>query len=364
MNDENISFEADHLAGVDTPQSTTELFGHGELFSRLIKQFEQNLLPGAILLHGQKGIGKATFAFVLTRQILLAGGDESEERTTQQLANGAHPNVSVLRRVKRERGVGFYQNIRIDEVRKVTANLQQTRGRAGRRIVIIDAVDDCNINAANALLKTLEEPPEETHLILISHRPGALLPTIRSRCQACQMRPIANEHMKIILQKSGKSEQEISTAIALAGGRPRRGFEALGLQNGSVLSEMSDWLADVKTSTLAASGNSARLTAAKLKICETLANKKYQLEAEFAREMLLDWIADEAKMLAVLGAAVAGESENAQSKVRLASANLLWEKANKLFINADTYNLDLRQSFLILLDDISNHAQLTAATPV
>ena len=330
--------EADGLEGVAPPETVQTLLGHGALFAHLEGHANQGRLPGGLLLHGPRGIGKATFAFALARKILIATGDESEHRVREQVAAGVHPNLQVLRRVLREKSSGYYSEIRVDEVRAVLRKLHQTRGRAGNRLLIIDAVDDCNINATNALLKTLEEPPAQTHIILISHRPGRLLPTIRSRCQAYPLRPLETGQVQEILLTSGAADELIKRVVPLAGGRPRRGFEALGMNENDILADLVSWL------------DAPQVTGVTMmmKTAEALANKKNITEAGFAREMILDWIAKEAR-LAV--------RDIAEFPSRLASINKLWEKANNVFIQTDTYNLDMRQSFITLLDDIANHVQ-------
>jgi len=358
--------DADHIPGVVAPEVFKHLYGHVETFSALFKQFEADRAPGGILLHGPKGIGKATLAFALARKIMIASGDDEAE-VREQIALGVHPNVKVLRRAARERSSGFYQNIRVDEVRSVLRQLQQTRGRAGRRIIIVDAIDDCNASAANALLKTLEEPPAKTHLILISNRPGALLPTIRSRCQAHTLRPLANDQVEELLKNSSfakipkgakesdeaQSADKIKLAIKSANGSPRRAFQALGMANVAVLKKLSDWLKNP-----AMSGSSTML-----EICEILANKKNQLEAKFAREIILQWIATETRQAATISNGLSGEA-GAKNLPRLASAIELWEKTNELFETSDSFNLDQRQGFIILFDQIFTHAQRHLADPI
>ncbi len=346
MSASDISLEADHISGIKAPQTKKTLHGHREIIERLFTQFEQNRLPGGLLLHGPKGIGKATLAYELARKITYASGSETINQVDEQIGAGVHPNIRTLRRAPREKAAGFYQNIRVDEVRSLLGKLHQTRGRAGRRIIIVDSVDDCNTNAANALLKTLEEPPEQTHLILISNRVGALLPTLRSRCQGHAMRPLSGDLIEKILRDPAitndvKSDAEISTATDFSNGRPRRAFEAINMGNIGVLKQLSDWLQNP------AADNGQTM----MEISEILGNKKNRLEAEFARELLLDWIANEAKS--------AGASN--ASPQTLASSIELWEKTNKLFETGDSFNLDQRQSFIVLFDHISSHAQLKLA---
>lgn len=331
--------EADSLDGVAAPQFTQRIVGHKNVVDLLHAQLAQNRLPSGILIHGPKGIGKASLAYSFARHVFAETGDESPERVDEQVFAGSHPNLYVLKRALRERGSGFYNEIRVDEVRGMLRKLHQTRGRTGHRVLIVDAIDDCNINAANALLKTLEEPPADTHIILISHRPGRLLPTIRSRCQAHAVRTLDDQEVKEVLQSEEAALSDVELAVLLASGRPRSGFEAMSIGNDEVLQQLRNWLNSPKQSN----------SAAQIKMCEYLADKKHGTELSFAREMLLDWIAEGTRNAAI--------STKASSQY-LASSNALWEKANKLFAQTDGYNLDGKASLMVLLDAIVMHEQI------
>ncbi|HHB83826.1 MAG TPA: AAA family ATPase [Devosia sp.] len=308
--------EADFIEGVDAPELSQNLIGHQETFDLLVQQLAQGRLPGGILLHGPKGIGKATFAFALARKILLETGDETSERINDQICSGSHPNLYILRRVPRERGVGFYNDIRVDEVRTILRKLHQTRGKSGNRILIVDSVDECNANAANALLKTLEEPPADTQIILVSHRPLRLLPTIRSRCQAHALRTLSDDQVRDVLKDKAATEDALNSALVFAKGRPRRGFEALGINSGGILGDLTNWLKGP------AQGDIGQM----LGIAEALANKKNSMEAAFAREIILDWIAGEARGLALQHGQNSSFPGAKDAHQRLASANQLWER--------------------------------------
>lgn len=331
--------EADQIEGVAAPE-TQELVGHAEAFAGLEAAFEAGRMPSAVLLHGPRGVGKATFAFALARTILTESGDEPAARVAAQVSAMSHPNVTVLRRTQDPGNAAkFYTAIRVDDVRAARDSLHQTRGRSGYRVCVIDSVDDCNVSSANALLKTLEEPPAETVFVVISHRPGGLLPTIRSRCQTLGLRPLADGDVAAVLRRARPelSEDDLARATALAKGRPRRGFETLMLEEGDVLDALVVWL----------SAPADQPVRTQLTIAEALAAAK-GAELAFAQDMIRDWIAERAE-----GAALAG------ARLRLASANVLWDKANALFADADIYNLDRRQTLVAVFDLVRDHARKT-----
>jgi DNA polymerase-3 subunit delta' len=339
--------EADQLAGVTLPeQNTGPVVGHAAVRARIDELIGAGRYPSAILFSGPRGIGKATLAFALARRILAETGDESPARVDEQVLAGAHPNLAILRRQPRDAS-GFYTVVRVDEVRELRERLHQTRGRAAWRVVVADSIDDCNASAANALLKTLEEPPPQTLFLLVSHRPGLLLPTIRSRCLAMPMRPLADSEVQELLAAQRLNE-ELEHAVRLAGGCPRRGFEALALGSEGALTSLRDWL----DSPLARPGGAG------LAIADALAAEADGGEAGFARELITAWLADEARAAAL---------EGPPGRARLASANALWDKAQALFADEESLNVDTRQTLVALFDAIrqhvAQHAVLTASEP-
>jgi DNA polymerase-3 subunit delta' len=324
--------EPDQLAGVPLPETRTAVVGHEAARAKVLAALDAARLPSGILLHGPRGIGKATFAFDVARVVFGRTGDESREHIAAQVAAGAYPNLRVLRKAPRDTGKGFYTAIRVEEVRSLIEEARMTRGRAGFRIVIVDSIDDCNPSSANALLKILEEPPPETLFLLVSHKPGGLLPTIRSRCQQVALRPLADAEVRAVLGEGPAVEH----AVELAAGRPRRGFEALALGDNAGLTALQGWLR----------GPENGGAAVYLGIADALAADKDGAAYAFGREMLSDWIATEAR-----NAAGAGQ------KARLASATALWDKATAAFADADECNLDARQTLVSIFDEIRRHAQ-------
>lgn len=345
MTDDIEQREPDQLAGVKPPEyHRGATIGHAAARCHLLTLLDEGRVPTGILIHGPQGIGKATLAFDLAREIFARTSDEDPAHIAEQVASGGYPNLRVLRKAPKETGRGFYTVIRVDEVRELVDRLHKTRGRAGHRVAIIDAIDDCNASSANALLKILEEPPADTLFILVSHRPGQLLPTIKSRCHQLALRPLDDADVRSVLTKGmpGVGQEQLENAIALAGGRPRRGFEALPMSDNGDLTRLKQWLR----------GPTGQPAGAHLATADVLGADRDGTAARFAREMILDWIAAEAR-----NAAGAGVSE----RRRLASANQLWEKAQAVFADADKYNLDARQALILVLDAIRKHVQNQAS---
>ncbi|WP_052726338.1 AAA family ATPase [Devosia epidermidihirudinis] len=337
--------DPDALDGVTAPERRQRAFGHDAARAAILSQVHEHRLPGAILLHGPQGIGKATFAFEQAAAILTATGDEEGHRVEEQVAALSHPNLFLLRRRPKD-AKGYYTVIRVEDVRSLRDSLHHTRGRAGHRVAIIDSIDDCNPSAANALLKTLEEPPADTTFLLVSHRPGQLLPTIKSRCHNIALRPVGEEAVRAVLIDHDPSitPQSIERAVALAGGRPRRALETLALDEESALGVLQNWL-----------GDPLRFPAGvAMQLADALGADAQGTELTFAREMLDDWMAAEARNAAM----------QPGNRMRLASANELWDKAHALFAEADSINLDMKQTLVAIFDAIRKHVSMTAPVAI
>lgn len=332
------------LDGVPLPEARQQAIGHDAARAGVLAQLDQHRLPGAILLHGPQGIGKATLAFQLASHILTHTGDEPEHRVHEQVAALSHPNLSVLRRRPKD-AKGYYTVIRVEDVRELRESLHHTRGRPGQRIAILDSIDDANPAAANALLKTLEEPPADTTFLLVSHRPGGLLPTIRSRCHVLALRPLPDEQVAQVLTMTqpGIEPPVLDRAVRLAGGRPRRAFETLALAEDSAASALLDWLDNPV----------AAPTSAMLMLADALGSDPQGAEMSFAREILFDWLADEMRASAM----------QPGQRQRLASASELWDKANALLDEADSVNLDFKQTLGVIFDAIRKHVSHTQSAP-
>lgn len=223
--------EPDLLDNAPAPRSASALFGHDEVVAGLVAAFARTP-PQAILLEGPRGIGKATLAFRLARALVstvpgtplparLAVDDTG--RAAAQIAAGTHPGLLHLARPWDTDKKRFKTELTVDEARRLVPFLGATAADGGWRVVIVDAVDDLNLNAANALLKSLEEPPRRTVFLLIAHVAGRVLPTIRSRCRPVRLRPLAEPPLRAALLHLGAdpelaplAEGSVRRALTLA----------------------------------------------------------------------------------------------------------------------------------------------------
>jgi DNA polymerase-3 subunit delta' len=210
------------------------VIGQDRAVEQLASAWASRKLHHAWLLAGQKGVGKATFAATAARRILaeaagpafdLPGLETPPDHPMVKLIEaGSHPDMRFLERLPRERGEGLARNITVAQVRELGEFLGLTSALSPWRVVVIDSVDDLEPSAANALLKMLEEPPANTIFFLVSHAPGRLLPTIRSRCRRLDFQTLADDAMTSILEAQAPSlgASERDRIIAMAEGSAGR----------------------------------------------------------------------------------------------------------------------------------------------
>lgn len=231
-----------------TPLTNLKLIGHGAAEEAFLDAWKGGRLHHAWLLTGPRGVGKATFAYRIARFVLSGGGMEEggglfgeplppstldvemEHPAVRQMLAGSSPALKVLERAVNDKGK-LAKETTVDQVRALIPFLGTTPADGGWRVVIVDAADDMNRQAANALLKMLEEPPAKTLFLLISHAPGRLLPTIRSRCRRLPLAPLDALGVETVLQIAAPelSSAEIERLVPLAKGCPGRALRFAGL---------------------------------------------------------------------------------------------------------------------------------------
>jgi DNA polymerase-3 subunit delta' len=219
------------MSDIRHPREVFDLTGHEAAETAFEASRQRGRLHHAWLLTGPEGAGKATFAYRAARRLLGAPHDPShgilgadpDHPVSRQIIARSHPDILVIERVGEDGKVR--KVIPVDEARRLAEFFSKSPASAPHRVAIVDAADDLNINAANALLKTLEEPPERGVLLMISHSPGRLLPTIRSRCRRLAFQPLEIEAAADFVRAREDVTEEAALRLAkMAGGAPGRAW--------------------------------------------------------------------------------------------------------------------------------------------
>lgn len=243
MKAEKVLPDLDQEPKATHPRANVALIGHDDAERELAEAFKSGRMHHAWLLAGAKGLGKATMAYRFARIALGAKpigprpfDVDAEDPIARRIIAQSHPDLFVLRRGHNERSRPR-REITVDDARELGAFFALAPAEGGMRVAIVDAVDDLNRNAANALLKTLEEPPARSVLLLVCHAPGAALATIRSRCRRLPLRPLSDDDVR-----RAAGEEGDSALVRLARGRPGRAIalKAQGLDTAGV--ELDDAL--------------------------------------------------------------------------------------------------------------------------
>ena len=220
------------------------IFDHSEAVQQFRKAWDARSLHHAWLLAGPRGVGKAHFARAAAKRVLAeaagpafdASGLETPEEhpIAKLIAAGSHPDMRWLERLEKEKGEGLARDITIKQVRELGEFMGMTAALSPWRVAVIDSMDEMNKEASNALLKMLEEPPPNTIFFLVSHAPGRLLPTIRSRCRRLQFRPLADDAMASVLaeQLPDTNSAERERLISMADGSIGRALAFASLELG------------------------------------------------------------------------------------------------------------------------------------
>lgn len=351
----STSSEPDRLPSVPHPRDTDHVIGHDEQEAAFLAALGARL-HHAWLLGGPMGIGKATFAYRVARFMLSQDNPAliNSQKTlsvspahhaVRKMRAGAHSDLAVLRRLVKPDGKGTTANIPVESVRRTLDMFGTTAAAGGWRICIIDSAEDLDRSGANALLKMLEEPPEKCLFLIISHAPGRLLPTIRSRCRLLTFRPLAEPDvvaaaMQALKAANAPSDLEsLQRAATLAHGSVNR---VLGLVNPETLA-----LVDAVQ---------ARLNAlpqvdydAIMSLGEDVAGRAGETDFAIVMETILDWLSACLATHAHTGAA------------RLAPLAEVWENLTRAARDAETYNLDRRPLVLSMFRDLSDAVRRSRA---
>lgn len=323
--DRDIETDAPH------PRRTTGFFGHQEAEAAILESYRSGRVPHAWLIGGISGIGKATLAYRFAR-FALAYPDPAAESVqaakslavdaghtiARRVAAQGHPDLFVLERTIGDTGK-LRSVITVDQVRKTVPFFGSTAGEGGWRIVIVDAVDELNAEGENALLKLLEEPPAKALLLLVTHTPGRVRATLKSRCRRLSLRPLdADDVARAAAAALGTPESELRVAAESADGSVAR---AIALLDGDALkirdrvTALLDRLPDIDARALHALGDSMGFAD--------------QKAFEGFIDTLNDWMSTRLR----------NGPQDAAHLARIADA---WQRINRAAADADAFNLERR----------------------
>jgi DNA polymerase-3 subunit delta' len=213
------------------PHDIGPVLGHEEAQNDFLSALNSGKLHHGWLMRGPRGVGKSRLAIRFAMRLLGDSSDFSaspDPALTSLLLAGSHPDLRVIRRPVDDKGKQKTE-IPVDSVRELSQFFSLRPALGGWRVAIIDAVDEMNRFGANAVLKTLEEPPQKAVLILLSHGEQAMLPTVRSRCRVLRCGPLSNRDEMAVLAMEGHTGAKAEAIASMAPGRPGR---ALELSNG------------------------------------------------------------------------------------------------------------------------------------
>ncbi len=235
MNADDPLPQADQVQGAPHPRETLQLHGQQAAEATFLTAFNANKLHHGWLITGPRGIGKATLAWRIARFLLanpatadglfgdgLPAPDNLDIATDHPLNARitalSEPALYLLRPIWDADKKRLKSGITVDEVRKLKGFFNLSAADGGRRVVIVDSADDMNVSAANALLKLLEEPPADATILLVSHQPSRLLPTIRSRCRELRCTTLSADDMARAMTATGADNTDSKALAELSGG--------------------------------------------------------------------------------------------------------------------------------------------------
>lgn len=339
--------EADRVDGCPHPRETYNLLGHEKAERIFTSAMKGNRPHHAWLITGVKGVGKATLAYRMARyllgasQLLQDGLDFSpDDPVVQRIASQGHGNLFVLRRPYDMKTKKIRTEIPVSEARKLRDFLIQKPSETGWRVVIIDSMDEMNRNAENAILKSLEEPPEKTMFFLLSSTPGRLLPTIRSRCVSLSLRAVEQDQIQSWVGQHDNYPADIrDAAVKLSRGGPGRAY-ALCESADEVLIPLSRYISSLTKT----------LDRVDIKISQSLSRLDQRKNRHLFWEILGDMLDAQARFTAT------NEWTAAFKPFPTAKPAPIWvklsERVKQLSVQSDALNMDHTSVMMTALNEI------------
>jgi DNA polymerase-3 subunit delta' len=318
-----------------SPRENPLLIGHAPAEAELSAAVASGRMHHAWLLTGPEGVGKATLAFRFARR-LLAGPAATLALTPgdpvfRRVATGSHADLLTIEREFDEKRQRMRGEIVVDDTRVISAFLRLTPAEGGWRVVVIDGAEHMNRNAANAVLKMLEEPPPQAIILLTCAAPGRLLPTIRSRCRRLALPPLADADMATVLATylPDMDPSDRVRLAAIAAGSPGRAL-LMAEERGLLLATLAEEV-------LAEAPSLRKLRA--FEIAEKLGGRAQDDFTPFMT-LLRDGLAD------IVRRAARGHPERLLTLRPLAEWAELWQSLTRIQDETERLNLDRRQALL------------------
>jgi len=344
--------ESDRRLDLPHPREQRKFFGHDAAKARIMEGFTAGKLHHAWMLSGPEGIGKATMAYRIARDVLAGGTPanpvpDDNDPVFRQVAAGAHPDLFVARRPWDHKAKRLKRDIDAETVRAISRFFSQTSASNGWRICIVDNADEMNRTAANALLKILEEPPNRGLFLLISHAPGRLLPTIRSRCMKLDLQPLGRTAFDRVVDANAgdtavPSGDERDALYALAQGSPGQALSFLRGNGWSVFTAFKALFRKNRPLDGKKTASFVDLVAARG------ADDNY---TAFCR-IVLDWVAAQVRAIAT-GSGPGTEGVVAGPR-NLDALSAAWQEIARSIERTNALNLDRRQTVLNALHCLHN----------
>ena len=336
-----------------SPWQRSNWIGDDALEQQIRSSIDRNTLSHGWLIAGPSGLGKATFVYRIARAVLSS--DDLIDKTSlsvdenmqsaKLIASKAHPDLFVAERRWDEKKGRLETEITVDTIRKLTAFLNRTASLSEWRVTIIDKADELNRNAANALLKALEEPPRNALILLVCDAPGRLISTIRSRCRRIDLRPLSTNRIQQFLEQEHAADDDEAKAIAaVSNGRPGYALELAAGEGGEAIAALDEFY-----KAAFGTGNAGVLV-------QSLTGKAGDQRWEIFKSLLLEAITDAAR-----SAVVEEENHTQMSAIPIQALAALSQDLNAFLVRGEALNLDRAQMIHTILRKVRSSYSNKAA---
>ncbi len=344
-------------ASLPAPCERASWVGDPGVVKALRRRLNEGVLSHGWLITGPEGVGKATLAYQIAKAALAPESLvddasltlETGARAARMVAARAHPDLFVAERRWDEKKARFETEITVQTIRNLASFLNRTPSMGAWRVAVVDAADDLNRNAANALLKALEEPPARCLLLLLCARPGRLIATIRSRCRRIDLRPLDDAAMVDFLRKEpAASDADIESIARAARGRPGFALELAAGEGGEAVAAGEAFLKAASTG-----GDISAVTA-------RLTGKAGDARWEIFKAYVTDAVSDAARAAAT-GAPAPMPAQGQLQSLGPKALVEIWSRLNDLASRCDALNIDRAQTIMAMQRAFADKTLIAAA---